>query len=362
MSQKQTKKSWRTAFLLLAIFVASCATTPTSTPVAPTPLPTVPTPSPTALATVTPSSLGITFIAQYDPTLNLLTIFGTTPGATIVLGNTPIRPLPTNTPTATPIPTDTVLPTLAPTVTPFTAIPAPTRSTGLIASRQSLLGKIMFKTDREGGSLVGGQAGCGGSFAWYAMNPDGGNITRLENSSAVALCLLINSKENLSPDGKLIVIADRPYATGSLYILDTLLHAGLLASGDSPGQGEWISKPRFTLKSPAWSPASTYIVFVSNHDVPPGQACVQSTANIFKKRPVQNAQISRLTSFCAGADADHPSFRGDGLQVAFWGGETGKRQMYIVDVGTDDTFDFRFSNQRQISDNRWNDWDPLWVK
>lgn len=346
-------------FLFPTIAVA-CGSTPSPTLIAPTIAPTVPPPSPTVVGTLTPSSLGITFIAQYDPTSNLLTIFGTTPGATIVIGGTPIRPLPTSTPTETPPATNTLAPT--PTLTPVFVPPVPTRNLGLIASRETLRDRIMFKTDREGGSFIGGQTGCGGQFTWYVMNSDGGNIQRLENSSAVSLCQAITSRENLSPDGRMIVIADRPFSTGTLYILDTQLNAGLLASGDSPGQGEWVSKLGFRLKSPVWSPASNYIAFVSNHDVPAGQGCVRTTANIFKKQPVQNAQISRLSSFCAGADADHPSFRGDGSQVAFWGGETGKRQIYAVDVGSDDTFDFRFSNQRQLSDNKSNDWDPLWVK
>jgi Tol biopolymer transport system component len=86
---------------------------------------------------------------------------------------------------------------------------------------------------------------------------------------------------------------------------------------------------------------------------------------LFKKRPVQNAQVTRLTDkgdFCAGADAGRASFSPDGGSLAFWGAGSGLKQIYVLDVGADDSFDFRFSHPRIISNHQADDWDPLWIK
>ncbi|MGB8644904.1 MAG: hypothetical protein WCF84_06685 [Anaerolineae bacterium] len=354
---------------LVVLFAAGCTTTPTPPQPATTPtnttatnaIPTnTPAPSSTALpsSSSTPNALGMVFVAQYDPTSQVLTIYGTTPGATIIYNGTPLVPPPTPTPTNTPLPTDT--PTITNTPPPVVVAPRPPPPPAAPqASQGALRGKIMFKSSRDGGFYPN-------SFSFYVMNPDGSGVQKLEQKSAQALYISLQGREGFSPDSQRVVLGERAcygsYSTCSLYILDTVLDARLINSNDDISHGEWISNKGFQAKDPVWSPGGNYIAFVSNHES--GVGCIRSM-NLFKGTPGQNPTIRRLTDqgdFCAGADAGHPSFSPNGAQVAFWGGGSGLKQIYVVDVGPDDGFDFRMTNPHIISNHQSDDWDPLWVK
>ncbi len=89
------------------------------------------------------------FVAQYDPTKQVLTIYGTTPGATIVYNGTPLVPPPTATPTNTPPPSAT--PTITETPKPVVVAPRPTQPPAPQISEAALRGKIVFKSTRDGG-------------------------------------------------------------------------------------------------------------------------------------------------------------------------------------------------------------------
>lgn len=311
----------------------------------------------TAPPSATPNVLGFNFIAQYDPTTQVLTIFGTTPGATIVYAGTPLLPPPTATVTDTPAPTDTPTPTntLPP---PPPAAPRPTRTPAQTVTEAGLNGKIIFKTDRDGGFYPN-------SFAYYVMNPDGSNQQRLDFTAANALVTSLQANEGYSPDGSRVVLPERrcygAFQTCALYILDTQLDAALINSNDDISHGLWFVNNGFQATYPVWSPAGNYIAFVSNHEAPSGQGCIRSP-NIFKGTPGQKPVIRRLTTFCSGANVGHPSFNPGGSSLVFWSDNTGLKQIYVLDVGPDDTFDFRFSNPHIIGDQHSNDWDPLWVK
>lgn len=349
--------------LFLVAILTSCSPAPTPSPTLapPTPIPptAIPTQQPAELPSATPNALGLVFIAQYDATRQVLTIYGTTPGATIVMGGTPLPLPPTATPTFTPTPTGTS--TLTPTSTNVpTRAPRPPTETPVVYTAQALRGKIIFKTTRDGGSF--------NNFQYYMMNPDGSGQQRLEFQPADDLAAALNNQaagvENVEPGGARRVFGDRHcYGSGtcSIYILDTQLNASIINSDEDISVGNWFPAPGAVAvsKDPAWSPSGNYIAFVSNHD--PGSECRKSL-NVFKGTPSQNPTIRRLTSFCAGGNVDKPSFRPDGEQLVFWADDGGLRQLFVLDVGSDDTFDYRFSNPHKISDGLSNDWDPTWVK
>ncbi len=296
-------------------------------------------------------------VASFDATKQVLTIYGTTPGATIVLGGTPLLPPPTATATNTPAPTDTPLPTntrvpqvVAPSAT---AVPPPPP-----VNAETLRGKIVFKSTRDGGFFPN-------NFQYYAMNPDGSGVQKLDFNAANPIYISLQSREGVSPDGKRVVLGERRCwgggSTCTLYILDSVLDATLINSNDDISHGEWFSNRGFQAKDPVWSPASNYIAFASNHDQPSGEGCLR-TQNIFKAAPVQKPTVRRLTSFCSGGNTGHPSFNSSGGQLVFWSEDSGLRQIYLLDVGADDNFDSRFSNPHIISNRQFDDWDPLWIK
>jgi Tol biopolymer transport system component len=52
----------------------------------------------------------------------------------------------------------------------------------------------------------------------------------------------------------------------------------------------------------------------------------------------------------------HPSWSPDGTQIVYWSGpEGGPRQIWVMNAA-----DGR--NKRNISNNDYNDWDPIWIK
>jgi len=52
----------------------------------------------------------------------------------------------------------------------------------------------------------------------------------------------------------------------------------------------------------------------------------------------------------------HPSWSPDGNQIVYWSGpEGGPWQIWAVNAADG-------SNKRNISNNDYNDWDPIWIK
>ncbi len=345
------------------LLLAGCnATTPTPQPTAapstvPSAVPANTLPPSPVPPSSTPNTMGLNIVAAFDPTSQVLTIYGTTPGATVVLGGTPLLPPPTPTEIPTLPPTETPQPTN--TSAPRVFVPRPTSTTAAVVDAAALRGKIIFKSTRDGGAFPT-------SFSYYAMNPDGSGIQKLDYAAANPLYISLSSREGYSPDGNKVVLGERRCWGGgmtcSIYILDTQMDAALINSSDDISHGEFVQNKGFQAKDPVWSPSGQYIVFVSNHES--GQGCVKSS-NIFKASTTTRPVIKRMTSgsdFCAGGQVGHPSFSSNSAQVAFWSEGSGMKQIYLLDVGGDDNFDWRLSNPHMISNRQSDDWDPLWVK
>ena len=365
----KTRLSRSLALLALAsiLFVIGCTATPTAAPTAkPAPTNPPPTAAPTNTAvpqialepSATTNAQGMVIVADFDATRQVLTIYGVTPGVTVVMGGTPLPMPPTLTPTFTPLPTDTATATFTPSKVP-TRGPRPPTQTPIAYSRGALVGKILFKSTRNNGSFFRPN--------WFMMNADGTGIQQLDNAAAEAFAISLDSEaygiENVEPGGARRVFGERRcpgVGTCLLYILDTTLDASLINSSEDISKGQWFGSPNAVAKDPAWSPTGQYIAFASNHD--PGDTCVRKSMNIFKATPNQNPTVRRLTDFCSGGNVAHPSFNGDGSKLAFYADADGLRQLFTIDVGADDTIDYSRVQEQKISDGQANDWDPLWVK
>ena len=288
--------------------------------------------------------------ASYDPVNKIILLFPVDPSVRIVIGGQDVN----FSAQATPTPLDAA----------------------------ALRGKIIFKSTRDGGKYPY-------EYFYYSMNPDGSEVTRLNTEQTKEFLNVVQGLEGFSPDRTQVVIGERScnpdedtdVLVCALYILSVQEHAKMIFSENEPSQGEWFRKQRTVTKKgdpddkdspetekvgrgafakdPVWSPRGDYIAFVSNHETPAG--CVP-TMNLFIGTPKQNPVIRRLTSYCAWSDTGHPSFSPDGSQIVYWTQYPGpNHDIYVIGVGTDDSFDWRVAQPKRITFESDN-WDPIWVK
>jgi hypothetical protein len=232
-------------------------------------------------------------------------------------------PPPTETPrpTATPSPSPTALPLLLPlnalTPTRWPVVPTPTPP----ALPALVKGKILFMTDRFGKPQL------------MAMDANGANQAILTVPWVYNRALEL---DRLSPDGRQEVYVKKVGAADELWIrqevdgLTWSLHGGNTAISD-----------------PAFSPDGVHIAFVSE----------ESKNDEIFVIVKGSKELVRLTgnSWEWGRWDKHPTFSPDGTQIVFWSNrDTGRKQIWIM--GADG------SNPTNLSNDEYNDWDPVWVK
>lgn len=99
-----------------------------------------------------------------------------------------------------------------------------------------------------------------------------------------------------------------------------------------------------TSYDPAWSPAGDRIAFVST---------ISGGDEIYVVPVDGVADPTRLT-FNTWEWDKHPTWSPDGSQIAFYSNRDGQRQIWIMNAdGT---------NQRNLSNDEWENWDPVWVR
>ncbi len=224
---------------------------------------------------------------------------------------------PTTTPTDTPVPptsTFTPTPTLPPTATPTetaTPLPLPTPTPA------GLSGKVLFKTDRAGFVEI------------YQMKADGSNQRPLEDLS---IYTKLEAALPFSADNQNQVLVR---GEGQLDLWWKSLSNGQELRITSTGKPEY---------DPAWSPVDNRIVYVSEET---------GNGDIYMLNLDGSAMV-RLTDNIENFDK-HPTWSPDGQKVAFWSDMSfaNNRQIWTVDLATREL--------TSLSDNPFNDWDPVWV-
>lgn len=218
-------------------------------------------------------------------------------------------PLPPPTPTPLIVAYDLLTPTPTPTVTP-TALP------------DLLKGKIIFYSDRTGDDEL------------MVMDPDGSNVSLWTGGHADWIYKQAGRNSDMSPDGAFrVVVSSEQITSLQLWRIDL-----------NTGERFQLTDMAGIAYDPVWSPLGDKIAFVSPA---PGND------EIF----VINADGTGLTqlTFNDWEWDKHPSWSPDGSQIVFWSNrETRRQQIWIMNADG--------SDPRNLSNNEYNDWDPIWVK
>lgn len=227
-------------------------------------------------------------------------------------------PLPPNVWTATPVPTlplliplDQMTPT--PTGTP-TLVPTPTP----LELPTVLKGKIAFLSDRLGEPAV------------FVMDPDGSHVALLTNRWAYDRALELDT---FSPDRSQRLFVKRYGGAYEIWVQNT-----------ADGWMWYLTGADRVTYDPAWSPDSAHIAFVS-------QEAGNDEIFVINK---DTGHETRLTNNRWEWDK-HPSWSPDGTRIVFWSNrEAGRKQIWVMNADG--------SGQHNISNNEYNDWDPVWIK
>ena len=94
----------------------------------------------------------------------------------------------------------------------------------------------------------------------------------------------------------------------------------------------------------AWSPIDNRLAYVSE---------VTGRGDIYMLN-LDGSAVTRLTDNVDDFDK-HPTWSPDGMKIAFWSnmGFNKTRQIWVIDLVT--------KTLTSLSDNPFNDWDPVWV-
>lgn len=241
--------------------------------------------------------------------------------------------------TALPLPTivfQTALPpamrsTATPVPQPTAAsLPAPTPEQKTAETLESLRGKILFRTDRSGGYIQ-----------LYVMNSDGTGQRPCDCSDVLEAMV---KREVASPDGQMFLYVKnvggslRAPADQQIWSHNNRNAYEALVTGEAPGF------PGMDY-APVWSPDSRRIAWVSTSDG-------NDEIYLHDMRANEN---TRLTDNDKAWDK-HPSFSPDGSQIVFWSNRESavRKQIWLMNLDG--------SQSRNISQNTYNDYDPIWVK
>lgn len=256
-----------------------------------------PTDTPTSTATLTSTPTDTSLPPTATPTDTPLVLPTDTPALT---------PTSTETPTTTPTSTSTTAPTPIPRPT-FTPTPA------------GLSGKILFKTDRSGRTEI------------YQMDANGDNQLPLPREEWSTYAQL-QARQSQSPDGASQIVVR---GAGQYDLWWVGLETGVELRVTSTGQPEY---------DPAWSPVDNRIAYVSEQT---------GNGDIYVLNLDGSANV-RLTDNTNNFDK-HPTWSPDGRRIAYWSdmGFAGNRQIFVIDLQSREI--------TSLSDNPFNDWDPVWV-
>lgn len=262
-------------------------------------------------ATPTPGSAETAIAMIQEQNANAVTTGTPTPTPWNLVVITMVPP-PTPTPIPLIIPADQLEPTPTPTAT------APVNEQDLDQFR----GKILFLSDRSGEEQT------------WALDPATGEIVALVRDSRLHKLARERYLAN-SPDSseQVIVQAD------DNNVLQIKIYS------NTYGTTRQITHfDRYASYDPTWSPRGDLIAFVST---------AFDGDEIYITDP-EGKTVTRLT-YNAWEWDKHPSWSPDGSQIVFYSNRGGGyRQIWIMNADG--------SNQRNLSNDEFENWDPVWVR
>lgn len=229
------------------------------------------------------------------------------------------------TPTDLPSPTATPLP-LIQSVTEFT--PTPTAIDLAHAPDtlpENLRNKILFKTNRSGMEEV------------YALDPATSELYRINE---VWVYPLAQQQLGFAPDHAQEAIVQAA-ADGTLQIH---IFSPTYGTAHQVTALVGIGGHQAINYDPAWSPQGDRLAFVSTNSGNDEIYTVTVDGSIVKQLTLNTFEWDK-----------HPSWSPDGSQIIFFSNrDTRRRQLWIMNADG--------SGQRNLSNNPYEDWDPIWIR
>jgi len=250
----------------------------------------------------------------------------------------PPTPTPLNVWTATPTPLLDTSVAANPTPTPEpTATPTP--DPNLIPPE--MIGRIGFMSDREGGQPW-----------YYVMDADGSNVQRLSGPEIYNAALV---RDTLDPTGQYQAIVTMPRNPSYDPEVGKNYEISLVRLSD--GYTWYIAGgERGADYAPAYCQADPrYIAYTSQQSGNDEIFVVDLLSSHGRNVPLQT---TRLTQNDWPWDK-HPSWSPDCRQIVFYSNRDGHNQIYVMDF---QGMGFLGVNERNLSNNPYNDWDPVWFK
>jgi len=214
-------------------------------------------------------------------------------------------------------------------------LPAGTTVPGATPALADYVGKILFKSDREG------------TPAFYLLDPATGNVVRDDDPNVGFYYTEASQRDMTSPDGRYRLFVKQNHGY-EIWQEDMVTQAQEFVVGLRPesrsGPGFHFALPGVNY-DPAWSSDTRYVAYVTEAD---GNDEIHLFDRVTK-------QDKRLTYNTYEWDK-HPSWSPDGKQIVFWSNRvSGYKHLWIM--GADG------SNQTNLSGwGQYNDWDPIWIK
>jgi Tol biopolymer transport system component len=189
-----------------------------------------------------------------------------------------------------------------------------------------LYNKIIFKTNRNGSEEI------------YAIDPTNGELFRINESWVYPLA---RKQLGVAPDGKRIAIVKKASDQTLQIHLFTPEHGSTRQITALTGAD--IGRVAINY-DPDWSPRGDLIVFVSTNSGNDEIYTVTVDGTIVRQLTNNNFEWDK-----------HPSWSPDGSQIVFFSNRiTGRRQLWLMKADGAD--------QRNLSSNEYEDWDPIWIR
>ncbi len=242
-------------------------------------------------------------------------------------------PTPPNMVTATPTPLIDLVAVTNPTPTPMPSM-TPTPDPKMVPDW--LVGRIGFISDREGGQP-----------AYYAMDADGSNVQRLSGPELYNAALL---RDTLDPTGQFQAFVVHTQGGPDT---DTQINLRRLSDGY-----EWYvaGGTKGADYAPAYCEADPRYVAYTSEQSGGGDIYVVDLSS--GGGPGSELRTTRLTQNEWEWDK-HPSWSADCRQIVFFTNREGHDQIYVMDY---QGMDYQGGNPRNLSNDPYNNWDPVWFK